>query len=457
MKVTTTTGRRPQSVRLPIISISFFLALTIPCVPVQAEDLLAIYRLAIENDARFRAVEANYMAVQQRVPQARAGLLPNLSATGALNRNDEEVSTDTTVFSRPAGQARYRSSEYRLSLTQPIFNDANWASLRLAEADVRRAQAEYQTAQQDLILRTAQAYFDVLLAQDTLALALAEKEALARNLEATEGRKSAGLVSVTDVNDARARFQVAVAQEIEARYKLDDNREALREISGQPPGMLSGLDAIVAFSMPDPPDITQWIASATDKNFALRAAREAVEVARQTIERSRAAHLPTLDAVGSVSRVDAGGSIPGPGARSNNTIVGLQLNVPLYQGGLINARTEEAIHRYEAAQQDLEGRRRAVERETRAAFQGATSSAARIDALKHAIQAAESALTAKIEGRKLGLYTTLDLLDSTRDLYRAKRDYAESRHAYLLNFLKLKNSAATLGEDDVMAINRWLR
>jgi outer membrane protein len=142
--------------------------------------------------------------------------------------------------------------------------------------------------------------------------------------------------------------------------------------------------------------------------------------------------------------------------RADNTVIGLQLIVPLYQGGLIDSRTEEAIRRHEAAQQDLEGQRRAVERETRAAFQGTTGSAARIDALKHAIRAAESALTAKIEGRKLGLYTTLDLLDSTRDLYRAKRDYAESRHAYLFNLLKLKNSAGTLGEDDVMAINRWL-
>ncbi len=445
-----------QSIREPDSLARLMVMMSVLCAPAGAEDLLSIYQLAVENDPRFRAAEANYKADQEKLPQARANLLPSLSATAARNKNNEEVVTDTTIFSRPAGEARYRSSEYKLSLTQPIYNGVYWANLRQASAEVRRSEAEYQAARQDLILRVAQGYLDVLLAQDALSLAHAEKDALARNLESVEGRRKAGLANITEANDARARYQIAVAQEIEAANKLDDAREALREIAGRLPGTLSGLTDGATGVIPDPPDINRWVESASGQNATLRAAKEAVDAAREAIERNRAAHYPTLDAVGNRSRVDADGSIPGPGVRSDDTVIGLQLTVPLFQGGLVNSRVEEAAQRYNAARQELEGQRRAVERAARAAFQGVTSGAARIDALKQAVAAAESALTAKTEGRAAGLYTTLDILDATRDLYRAKRDYAEARHLYLLNFLKLKNAAGLLTEDDVLAVNSRL-
>jgi len=445
-----------QSIREPDSLARLMVMMSVLCAPARAEDLLSIYQLAVENDPRFRAAEANYKAAQEKLPQARANLLPSLSATAARNKNNEEVVTDTTIFSRPAGEARYRSSEYKLSLTQPIYNGVYWANLRQASAEIRRSEAEYQAARQDLILRVAQGYLDVLLAQDALSLAHAEKDALARNLESVEGRRKAGLANITEANDARARYQIAVAQEIEAANKLDDTREALREIAGRLPGTLSGLTDGATVVIPDPPDINRWVESASSQNATLRAAKEAVDAAREAIERNRAAHYPTLDAVGNRSRVDADGSIPGPGVRSDDTVIGLQLTVPLFQGGLVNSRVEEAAQRYNAARQELEGQRRAVERAARAAFQGVTSGAARIDALKQAVAAAESALTAKTEGRAAGLYTTLDILDATRDLYRAKRDYAEARHLYLLNFLKLKNAAGLLTEDDVLAVNSRL-
>lgn len=427
------------------------------CAPARAEGLLSVYRLAVINDPVFGAAEASYKATQQRVPQARASFLPNLSATAGLNRNSEEVVTDNPIFSRPAGQASYRSDEYKLTLTQPIYNATARATLGQANAEVRRAEAEFQLARHDLILRVVEAYLGVLLAQDALSLARAERQALARSLDTATGQKEAGLVSITEVNDARARYQVGLAQEIEAANVLDDNREALREISGRVPGILAALRDDDTFAAPDPPDITRWVDSALEHNLGVRAAREAVEVARQDIERNRSAHYPTLDAVGSHSRLDADGSIPGPGLRSTDTVIGLQLSIPIFQGGLVNARTEEAAHRYDAALQALEGRRRAIERATRTAFKGATSGAARISALRQAVVAAESALAAKAEGTALGLYTILDVLDSTRDLYRARRDYTEARHAYILNYLRLKSAAGTLGEEDVLALNRWLR
>lgn len=422
-----------------------------------ADDLLAVYKLAAEHDPRFKAAEANFRAIQERLPQARAGLLPTLSATGTANRNEERVETDASIFSRPAGEAGYRSTEYRFSLSQPIYNGVAWATVRQTNAEVRRAEAEYAAARQDLILRVAQTYFEILLAQDAVALAQAEKEALARNLESIENRRKAGLANITEANDARARHQIALAQEIEAANKLDDAREALREIIGKTPNTLAGIVESGIVLTPDPNDISKWTEAALANNLALQAAKEAVDAARAGIERNRAAHYPTLEAVGNRSRLDTDGSIPGPGIRTDNSTFGLQVTVPLFQGGLVNARVAEAAERHNAALQEMEGQRRAVERATRAAFQGVTGGAARVEALQLAIASAESALAAKTEGRSIGLYTTLDILDATRDLYRAKRDYSEARHLHLLNYLRLKNAAGTLSEADVAALAQWMK
>lgn len=424
--------------------------------PAAGADLRSVYELALANDPGFRAALAGYQATQQQLPQARAAFLPRLSATASRHRNDEEIATEAFIFSRPPGRASYYSDEYELTLRQPIYDKTLWANLAEAKAQVRRAEAAYQGARQDLILRVTEAYLEVLLAQDTLALAEAEKNALARNLETAEGRRKAGSGTIIEVHEARARFQVAAARVIEATNRLNDSREALRAISGRLPGILAGLRDSVAFTPPDPPDVPYWIESALRQNPELRAAAEGVAVARQEIERSRAARLPTLNAIGNHSRRDADASIPGPGVRADNTSIGLRLDVPIYQGGAVSARIDETIHRYEAARRTLQAQRRAVERSTRAAFQGVTSSLARIEALEHAIIAADSALAAKRDGRSFGLYTTLDVLDATRDLFQAKRDHAEARHSYLMGLLRLKNAAGTLNEDDITAINALL-
>ena len=423
----------------------------------RAEDLLSIYRLSIENDPQLRAAFASYRAVQQAVPQARAGLLPQVNATLSRNRNDEEVATGALVFSRPAGQASYYSDSYEVNLSQVLYDRALWTRLDQASAEVRRSALEYRAARQDLILRVTEAYFAVLLAQETLALAEAEREALARNLETTEGRRRGGSGTIIEVHEARARFQVSAASQIEATNELNDSREALREISGQHPGHLQGLSDGAVFQAPDPADVSSWIETALLRNSEVLAAREALEVARLEIARNRAGHIPRLEMVGSHSRHDADASIPGPGIRADDTLIGVQLTIPLYQGGAVSARTEEAAHRYDAAREELEARRRAVERSTRAAYHGVMASLARIEALALAVTAAESAVQAKTEGRGFGLYTTLDVLDATRELFRAKRDYAEARHAYLFNLLQLKYAAGLLAEDDVLAVNAWLQ
>lgn len=443
--------------RWPISAWCIGVVLAAPLVSAHGEDLLFHYKHALESDPRLRAAEANHYAIRERLSQARAGFFPNVTTSANRNRNDENVVTDAAIFSRPPGEARYSSSDYRLNLSQPVYNAALFAGLRLAGADVRRAEAEYAAARQETMFRVAQAYFDVLLAQESLTLIRAERESIAHQLESAQGRLRAGLAPITEVHDTRARFQTAVAQEIEAQHQLDDKREALREISGQQPGGLSRLGEEISLVLPEPPDIRRWTESALSQNLSLQAAKAAADSARENIERSRAGHYPTLDVVGSRTRTDADASIPGPGVRSDNTVLGLQLNVPIFQGGLVNARVDEAAYRYEAARQELEGRRRAVERATRAAFQGVAGATAKILALQQTVAAASSSLSAKTEGYSAGVYKAVDVLDATRDRYRAQRDLAEARHNYALNLLQLKLAAGTLNDEDLITINNWLR
>lgn len=426
-------------------------------IPACAEDLLFHYQRALESDPKLKGGQANRDAVRSRLSQARAGFLPTVSATAARNRHDEEVTTDSTITSRPTGEARYSSSEYRLNVSQPIYNPALSAGYRMADADLERAEAEYAASRQELMLRVAQAYFDVLLFQETLSLARAEKDSLARQLESAQARLKAGVASITDVHDTRARFQTVSAQEIEVLNQLDDKREALREITGVTPSDLANLKKEMPLVSPEPLDIQRWTQTAVDQNLSLKAAKAAEESARQNIAQSRAGHHPTLSLVGNRSRNDADGSIPGPGVRSDETVVGLQLNIPIFQGGLVSARVDEAAYRYEAAHHDVEVRRRAVERGTRSSFQGVTGTRAKIEALQQTVDAATASVSAKTEGYTAGVYTTVNVLDATRDLYRAQRDLIEARHHYVLNLLQLKFAAGTLGDEDLVAINEWVR
>ena len=423
----------------------------------KAEDLVTVYNLARQNDPKFRAAESNYLAGRQKLPQARATLMPTINARAARDRNDTDTVTDAFIPGRPSGRFEFSSSEYSLSLSQPVYNGVVFAGLKQAKAEVRRAEADYAAAGQDMILRVAEAYFGQLAAQDNLDFARAEKRVIRRQLESAEGRLKVGLTTITDVHDARARYEIASAQEIEADNQLQDKREALRELTSRAPGTLSAVGTAMPLVTPEPADINQWVEQSVAQNYSLLAKRESAESAREEVKRLQAGHYPTLDLVGTRTRNDADGSITGTGIRSDNTVVGLQLNVPLYQGGLVSARAEEAAHRFDAAQQELEASRRQIERTTRAAYLGVAGGAAKVTALLQAVTASESALAAKTEGFAAGVNTNLEVLDASRDLFRAKRDLAGARYDYLLNLLRLKQAAGTLSENDLVQINGWLQ
>lgn len=424
---------------------------------VHAEDLIAVYKLARENDPKFRAAQSVYLAERERLPQARAGLMPTISARAERDRNNNQTVTDSFIIGRPSARFDYSSSEYSLRLSQPVYNAAVFSGVSQAKAEIRRAEAEYAAAGQDLILRVAQAYLEALLAQDSLEFSRTEKLAIQRQRDSAEARLKVGLATVTDVHDARARFEIAAAQETEAENALQDKYQALRELTGRSPGPLARIGAGIAHVAPEPADINQWVEKSLAQNYPLLARRAAAESAGEEIKRQRAGHYPTLDLVGTRTRDDADGSISGPGIRADSTVVGLQLNVPLFQGGLVSSRTEEAVHRYDATQQELEAARRAAERQARASYLGVVGGVARVTALTQAVVAGESALEAKTRGFAAGINSNLDVLDATRDLYRAKRDLSSARFDYLLSLLRLKQVAGTLGEDDVMQVNGWLQ
>jgi outer membrane protein len=293
--------------------------------------------------------------------------------------------------------------------------------------------------------------------QDGLEFARAETAAIRRQLETAQARLTEGLATVTDVHDATARYELAQAQGIEAANTLEDRRAALQELTGRRPVMLAPLAAGMPLLTPEPADIDQWVRTSFDRNFALAAAREAAEIAREEVKRLRAGHWPSLDLVGSRTRTEESGTITGPGVRTDSTTAGVELNVPIFRGGLVSARTQEATHRYDAALQELEAARRAAERSARAGYLGVEAGAAKVTALTQAVVASESALVAKIKGFSAGINTNLDVLDASRDLYRAKRDLSAARYEYLLNLLRLKQAGGSLSENDLARINGWLR
>jgi outer membrane protein len=279
-----------------------------------------------------------------------------------------------------------------------------------------------------------------------MAFARAERESVGRALELAQEKLKGGLGTITNLHDATARHALTLAREIEAGNKLNDARQGLREITGQTPVQLQTLREEFALALPDPPELDRWVQVAFDQNLTLLARREAVVVASAEIDRQRAGHFPTLNLVLSQNLKDSGSTLYGGGSNVRTTELALRLSVPIFEGGLTMAVTKEASLRHQKSQEELEQERRSVERQTRAAFDGTVSGTTLVKALAQAVLAQQSALGAKEQGQKSGLYTLLPVLDAQRDLYAAKRDYAQARYEYLLNRLKLAQAAGTLSE-----------
>jgi outer membrane protein len=327
--------------------------------------------------------------------------------------------------------------------------------VQLSQADNQVAQAEatYAAEQQNTGLRTAQAYFNVLLAQDNLEFARAEKEAIERQLEQAKARFDVGLIAITDVNEAQAGFDQARANVIKAENDLDNASEALREIIGEFDKELNGLAMEIPLKSPEPSNIEDWSKRAQENNLDIISAQNRSELAKKSIDLQFAGHLPTLDLVGTAGFID--NNRPN-GFTYQSQAIGMQVNVPLFQGGGVNSRVRQARHEFEAAQENLDAQRRAVTRQVKDAYRGVLSSISQVEALKAAVVSSQSALEATEAGFEVGTRTMVDVLTEQRNLYRAKRDYAQARYDYIVNSLSLKQASSILLREDIELVNRWL-
>jgi outer membrane protein len=408
-------------------------------------DLLEAYRQALDSDPQLRAAASDRLASRETRTQARALLLPSLNAGAVLDRN---FGVDTNV---PRSDSNFSTYNYSVDLVQPLFNQANNVRVRQAESVINQAEIDFINAQQDLIVRVTERYFAVLSTLAELIFRASDKNAIARQLEQAKRRFEVGLITITDVFEAQARFDLAVADEINARNAVADAVEALREVTGQAYKEINDLSEDAPLNQPDPADPEAWVRLALDNNPQLLGAAFGVEVSRENINLQKADHYPRLDLTAGYSDRDTGD------IETRGASVGLQLNIPLYQGGAVVSRTREAAYQHESAKERLEQLQRQILRQVRDSYRGLETAISRVKAFDQARISNRSSLEATEAGFEVGTRTIVDVLDAQRDLFRAERDYAQSRYDYIINYLRLRQAGGLLETKDLENLARWLQ
>lgn len=416
-----------------------------------AADFATVYRLAVENDSAFAEARAKFEAAQEKIPQGRAGLLPTISLSGNTTYNREDVDNRTK---RIENDWNYNSHGYTLSLTQPLFRWQNWVGYDQSKLVVAQAEAGLANARQDLILRTAQAYFDVLQADENYAAAQAYQSAVAGQLDIARKAFEIGTGIQTDVHDAETRYEIASAQVIAAETEREVKRRALETIVGSLPPSLAGLRKGVTLEAPKPAEIAQWVTAAEQSNLTVQQQRFAVEVASREVERQRAGHLPTLDLVASTGHNSTLNS--GDRQLTDANRIGLQLNVPIFQGGEASAKTAEADANRRAAMAAQETARRGAVLAARQSYLGVVNGLAQVKTMQAANAAAQKAMTSNKDAFEVGVRLGIDVLNAQNQVYVTRRDLTRTAVDTLIAQLRLKAAVGTLGEDDVVAINGLL-
>ena len=417
---------------------------------INAQDLVETYQLAFKNDPQLKAAYYTQFAIAETKNQSIAQMLPTLSVSGdsSFNRLDNSASNF-----QGSGVQNYWDYGFSLNLNQPIFHWDHWIQLDQSDNRIAGAEAEYELDHQDLIALTTETYFDILSSQDNLTFTVAEQRAIARQLEQAKQRYDVGLVAITDVFEAQAAFDEARANQIQAVNELHDNKEALLEIIGDADITLAQLKKPITYSPPKPNNIKEWEKSAEMTSLKIISALNKAEIARKDVSIQKSGHLPTLDIIASYGMQSTTSSF---GLRGDTQNIGLRLNIPLFQGGQVVSRTQQAQFNFQAAQEELRSTKRKVKRQVRDTFRDVTSSLSRVYALKAAVASAQSALEATEAGFSVGTRTMVDVLAEQRNLYRSKRDYSRSRYDYLINGIKLKQATSSLTEKDLELINQYL-
>jgi outer membrane protein len=430
--------------------------------PAWAVDLVGVHDLAVENDPRLQAAAYRREATAENKAIARANLLPQIGGSASLTRGDSE--TEIPGFPDKI-ESDIDTNNYRLDLRQSLYRQANYEALDVARGQISQAEAIYQIAYQDFLLRVAERYFLVLTYTDGVTFAEAEEKAFQRQFEQAEQRFEVGLTAVTDVHEARASYDNARARAIVARNDLDDAKEALRELTGQLFEEYDALQEVLPLVEPDPISVEDWVDLALQSNPSVLSSRAALDVAEANVRLARSGHFPTLDLFGVYNRFDNNKyqyTDPITGAQRSGSLLSddaqiqLALNIPLYQGGRVNAQTRQARYLLDATGQDLDDVQRGVVRQTHNSYRAVIAGIQEVEAFEQASISAESALEATQAGFEVGTRTIVDVLIAEQRKYQAQRDNSVARHAYIIRHLRLKSVAGLLGAEDLRVVNQLL-
>ena len=419
------------------------------------EDLLQVYREAQKSDPTIAAARSQWEATQERVPQARSALLPQLAAQGQANINNY----DATIDSRPKNSfsANFSQGNLTFSASQPLYRPQYVVALDQAKEQVSQSDYTFAISQQDLIIRTSVAYFDVLLAEFNIELAEQQKKAVAEQLAQAKRNFEVGTATITDTNEAQAKYDSIVATEIQARNDLDRRRTALMAIIGRLPKSLKRIGRGFDAALPEPNNPDYWVDRALKENLSVRFSQSNYEIASLEVDRARAGHYPTLDLVASAgAQASTGSTASDFSSNSRSALLGVVLNVPIYTGGFVNSRVRETISLQDKSRADLEVAKRAAVTNAQDGFSGVNSASAAVKAFEQAVASAEVALQSNILGQEVGIRTNLDVLNVQQNVFSTRRDLANAYFQYLIAVLRLKASVGSLTEQDVENINRRL-
>lgn len=433
------------------------LALGVLSIPAYAEDLVDVFVAAKDNDATIGAARASYRADKERVPQARSALLPSVFSRVSTSK------TETKLPGLDGPEVRlledgYNDNSWSAQFSQPVVNLSSWFGYSSAKAFVKASSFALEAQEQDLIVRVAEAYLNILRTRDRLDTTNAEVTAVRRQLEQVQQRFDVGLVAITDVLESQAAYDAALVRQIQAETDHYISFETLRTLTGRDYDQLATLSESLPIVNPDPLDEEAWVAAALSANLGIKAALEQLSAAQQDKKARLSGHLPTVDATVTHSNNNNGNPLTRSFSpeESETTIYGLQLNIPVFQGGRTTSQVREGSARVEQAKEQLLNQQRSVVRNTRSLYKSVTTDVARVQARLKSIRSAASALEATETGYEVGTRNIVDVLQAQQRLYDSQFAYADSRYTYLLNLLRLKQQTGLLNGADLEEMNTFM-
>lgn len=421
-----------------------------------SQDLMAVYTKALQSDPVFRAAQHQLASSFEKRVQAQAGLRPAISLVANANRQEGQASYNRLDESNKT----VRNSGFNLQLTQPVWRPALSIGRTQSELQVQQAQAVFAQAQTELMLRTAQTYFDALVARKSVLVATGQVKAVEQQLTLAKRTFEAGQTTVTDLHEARSRFDLAQAQLQGAKTESDAKDTELEKLLGEVPSVLAGLTTQAVGPSPQPPDLKDWLESAGADHPLVRAQELALRVAQEDVRKARAAHGPTLDVSASYGRNSSSGSMTSPTELSSRTLtgqVGVQFNLPLYAGGGLDSRLREALVLAEKAAAELETARRQAVSQARQAFNALLNGRAQVNALASAAEASQAAVDSNKVGYRIGTRINIDVLNAEQQLFSTRRDLYRVRADTMMQSLRLKAAVGRLQESDLTSLNVSLK